>query len=89
VDEELEAYRRAERAERLAQNRVSQMYAQANAAIADTAANLDAASANLGRVAREALEKVQALQAAVTGSKRVITDAAAALGTIRPQAEEE
>ena len=89
VDEELEAYRRAERAERLAQNRVSQMYAQANAAIADTAANLDAASANLGRVAREALEKVQALQAAVTGSKQVITDAALALGAIRPETEEE
>ena len=89
ADEELEAYRRAERAERLAQNRVSQMYAQANAAIADTTANLDVAAANLGQVAQEALEKVQALQAAVTGSKQVITDAAAALGTIRPEAEEE
>ena len=88
-DEELEAYRRAERTERLAQNRVSQMYAQANAAIADTTANLDVAAANLGQVAQEALEKVQALQAAVTGSKQVITDAAAALGTIRPEAEEE
>ena len=89
VDEELEAYRRAERAERLAKNRVSQMYAQANAAIADTSANLDAAAANLGQVAQETLEKIQALQAAVTGSKQIITDAAAALGTIRPGTEEE
>ena len=89
VDEELEAYRRAERAERLAKTRVSQMYAQANAAIADTAANLDTAAANLGQVAQEALEKIQALQAAVTGSKQVISDAALSLSAIRPGEEEE
>ena len=88
ADEELEAYRRAERTERLAQNRVSQMYAQANAAIADTSANLDVAAANLGQIAQEALDRVQALQAAVIGSKQVITDAALALGTIRPGTEE-
>ena len=35
------------------------------------------------------MEKIQALQTAVTGSKQVITDAAAALGAIRPGAEEE
>ena len=69
VDEELEAYRRAERAERMAKTRVSQMYAQANAAIADTAANLDVAAADLG--------------------KQVITNAAVALGAIRPGTEEE
>ena len=89
VDEELEAYRRAERTERMAKNRVSQMYAQANAAIADTAANLDAAASNLGAVAQEALDRIHALQAAVTGSKQIITDAAVALGTIRPGTEEE
>ena len=89
VDEELEAYRRAERAERMAKTRVSQMYAQANAAIADTSANLDVAAADLGKVAQETMEKIQALQTAVTGSKQVITDAAAALGAIRPGAEEE
>ena len=87
--EELEAYRRAERAERMAKTRVSQMYAQANAAIADTSANLDVAAENLGKVAQETMEKIQALQAAVTGSKQVISDAAAALGTIRPGTEEE
>ena len=89
TDEELEAYRRAERAERLAKNRVNQMYTQANAAIADTAANLDVAAENLGAVAQAALEQVRALQAAVTGSKQVIADAAVALGAIRPGTEEE
>ena len=89
AEEELAAYRRAERAERLAKTRVSQMDNQANAAIADTAANLDAAAENLGFVAQEAMEKVQALQFAVSGSKQVIADAALALGAIRPGEEEE
>ena len=89
ADEELEAYRRAERTERLAKSRVSQMYAQANAAIADTSANLDVAAENLGAVAQATLEQVQALQAAVTGSKQIIADAAVALGAIRPGTEEE
>ena len=89
ADEELEAYRRAERTERLAKTRVIQMYAQANAANADTAANLDAAAANLGAVAQEALDRVHALQAAVTGSKQVNSDAAVALCAIRPSTEEE
>ena len=89
VDEELEAYRRAERTERMAKARVSQMYAQANAAIADTAANLDTAASNLGAVAQEALDRIQALQTAITGSKQVITDASVALGAIRPGTEEE
>ena len=89
ADEELEAYRRAERTERLAKNRVSQMYTQANAAIADTAANLDAAAANLDAVAQETLAQVRALQTAVVGSKQVISDAATALCAIRPSCEEE
>lgn len=87
-EEELAAYRRAERAERLAKTRVSQMCDQANAALADTAANLDAAAENLGFVAQEAMEKIQALQFAVSGSKQVLADAAQALGSIRPGEEE-
>ena len=89
VDEELEAYRRAERTERMAKTRVSQMYAQANGAIADTAANLDTAAANLGQVAQEAMDRIHALQTAITSSKQVITDAAVSLGAIRPGADEE
>lgn len=89
TEDELAAYRRAERAERLAQNRVSQMYNRANAAIADTAANLNTAAENLGQVAQNAMEQIRALQEAVSGSKQVISEAALALGAIRPESEEE
>ena len=89
AEEELAAYRRAERVERLAQNRVSQMYNRANAALADTAANLDAVAADLSRVAENAMEQIHALQNAVAGSKQVISDAAVVLGSIRPESDEE
>lgn len=89
TEEELAAYRRAERAERIAKNRVSQMYIRANAALADTAANLDAAAGDLGKAAAVAMEQIHVLQAAVSDSKRVLSDAAVVLGSIRPENDEE
>ena len=41
AENELEAYRRAERAERLANERVSQLYAQANGAVANVTVRAD------------------------------------------------
>ena len=89
TDEELAAYRRAERAERIAKARVSQMYIRANATLADTAANLDETSAALGKVASVAMEQIRVLQNAVSDSKQVLSDAAVALGSIRPEGDEE
>ena len=89
TDEELAAYRRAERAERVAKNRVSQMYIRANAALADTAANLDEAAADLGRAAAAAMDQIRVLQGAVSDSKQVLSDAAVVLGSIRPESDEE
>ena len=89
TEEELAAYRRAERAERVAKTRVSQMYIRANAALADTAANLDEAAAGLGRAAAAAMDQIRVLQGAVSDSKQVLSDAAVVLGSIRPESDEE
>ena len=89
TDDELAAYRRAERAERVAKGRVSQMYIRANAALADTAANLDGAAADLGKVAAVAMDQLRVLQTAVYDSKQVLADAAVTLGSIRPESDEE
>ena len=89
TDEELAAYRRAERAERVAKARVSQMYIRANAALADTAANLDEAAAELGKAASVAMDQIRVLQGAVSNSKQVLSDAAVVLGSIRPENDEE
>ena len=89
TDEELEAYRRAERTERLAQARASRMYDLANGTLADTAVQLDTAAAALGQLAEAAMERVQELQNAVTDSKQVLADAAASLSAIPVQKIEE
>ena len=89
ADEELAAYRRAERAERAAKTRVSQMYIRANAALADTAANLDEAASGLGKAAAAAMDQIRVLQNAVSDSKQVLSDAAVVLGSIRPESDEE
>ena len=49
-DVELETYRRAERAERLARDRAAQIYAQANAALADVTVKVEAISDNMGNL---------------------------------------
>ena len=58
TDEELEAYRRAERTERLAKARANRMYELANGTLADTAVQLDNAAATLGQLAEAAMERV-------------------------------
>lgn len=85
TEDELAAYRRAERTERMAQNRAVQMYDQANGTLADTAANLDAAAKQLDQVAAQTMEQIRALTEAVTDSKQVLSDAAATIGAIRPE----
>lgn len=84
TEEELEAYRRAERTERLAQNRASQIYDQANGALADASSELDSAMQALRQVTEDTVSQIQILQEAVAGSKSAFAAAEAALHCIRP-----
>ena len=83
--EELEAYRRAERAERLAQERAEQIYTQANAILADTTAKAEAASARIAELAQLANAQMQAYQEAIAGSQALFQEAVDALSTIKPE----
>ena len=87
TDEELAAYRRAERTERLAQNRAAQLYDLANGVLADSAAELDIAVDDLQKVTEDTLAQIQTLQLAVAASKNVFSSAKAALTGIRPTEE--
>lgn len=89
TDEELEAYRRAERAERVANERVSQLYAQANGALADATVKVDTAAAQVGEIVDKVVAQLGTLHAAVAGSKNALKDAAAALYAVRPVSDEE
>ena len=84
VEQELEAYRRAERTERIARERAEQVYRQANGALADATAKVDEASTQITQMTDKVSAQLQQLQLAVENSKLALSDAAATLYTIRP-----
>ena len=86
--QELEAYRRAERAERVAKERADQIYQRTNGILADATAHVDGSDTDIGTIADQVLTQIRQLQEAVSGSKQALKDAADILGALRPEAEE-
>lgn len=80
TDDELEVYRRAERAERLARERAALIYAQANAALADVTVKVEAISDNVNSLCAQFDAKLQE-------GKNQLQDAVATLYAIRPEEE--
>ena len=80
TDEELEAYRRAEKAERRARDRAAQIYDQANAVLADATAKVEAVSGNMNAVAEQ-------LSAQLDTSRKQLQEAVSAMYAIRPEEE--
>ena len=89
AEAELEAYRRAERTERMARERAQQIYEQANAVLADATAKAEAASSHIGAVADQVLAQLKEYQDTISGTKDTFQEAVATLYAIRPQIEEE
>lgn len=81
-NQELETYRRAERAERMAQERAQQIYQQANATLADATAKAESAAAVIGSVADQVNDQLRQYQQTVLDTKATFQDAVAALYTI-------
>ncbi len=89
TDSELEAYRRAERAERIAKERVSQLYDQANGLLADATVKTDDAVAQISSLTDEVCAQLSALQNALVAGANTIRDTAAAMYAIKPISNEE
>lgn len=87
MEKELEAYRRAERLERIARERADQVYRKTNGVLADATVKVDQVASDIGSIADQVVQQLQQLQLAVTGSKLILQEAAAALGAIRPTEE--
>lgn len=85
AEQELEAYRRAERTERIAQERAQQICTQANAILADTTAKAEAATARIAELASQANAQLQAYQDAVSGTQAVFQETVDALYAIKPE----
>jgi len=87
TEQELEAYRRAERAERIAQERAQQIRTQANAVLADATVKAEAATQQIAELATQANEQLLAYQAAVTNTQALFQDVVASLAAIKPEEE--
>ena len=87
TDDELEAYRRAERIERMAQERAAQMSDRANAVLADATVKIDEAAALIAQMSEKVMGQLTELQNAVSGSNQSLRDVSAALYSIRPDTE--
>ena len=81
---ELEAYRRAERVERMAGERVSRMYDQINGILADAALQADESAAQIGQAADKVAAQMAELQAAINQSRNAMKETATAMYAVRP-----
>lgn len=89
AEAELEAYRRAERMERIAKERADAVYHQVNATLAEASTQLSGAAGSYGQLVDSVVSQISQLQAAVESGKIALENAAAAMGAIRPEGSEE
>ncbi len=87
AEQELEAYRRAERTERVARERAQLIYDQANAVLADATVKAETASAHIGAIADQVSAQLKEYQDSVLETKTTFQEAVATLYAIRPEEE--
>ncbi len=87
TEQELEAYRRAERAEREAKDRAQQIYTQAHAVLAETTLKAEAASEQFSAISQQITEQMQQYQQSVEDTRRTFQEAVSTLYAIRPEEE--
>ena len=85
VSDELEAYRRAERTERMAKERAELVYHQVNGVLAEAAGKVDGIATEIGTMADQVMSQLTQLQAAVSGSKQTLQDAVSTMYAIKPK----
>ena len=82
--QELEAYRRAERTERMAKERAELVYHQINGVLADATVKVDSVSTQISGMADQVMSQLTQLQVAIGNSKQALKDAASTMYAIRP-----
>ena len=84
TEEELEAYRRAERTERLAKERAELVYHQINGVLAEATVKVESVATEIGGMADQVMSQLTQLQVAVANSKKALNEAASTMYAIRP-----
>lgn len=83
--EELNAYRRAEKAERRARERVNQMYDKANGALSDASVRVEKTAEQIAEMVIKVEADLELLRQAMEDSENTLADTAVVLGAIRPE----
>lgn len=84
ASEELEAYRRAERTERIAKERAELVYHQVNGVLAEASLKVEGVASEIGGMADQVMSQLTQLQVAVANSKKALNEAASTMYAIRP-----
>ena len=84
ASEELEAYRRAERTERVARERAELVYHQANGVLDEATSKVSGAADQIGSMADQVLGQLHQLQEAVFCSKEALREAVATMQSLKP-----
>lgn len=82
-EEELQAYRRAESAERRAMERVDQMFHQANGILAELSTRLQENTQQVNEIAEQVRADLEALEQATARSKELLDDSNAMMASIQ------
>ena len=86
-EEELAAYRRAERAERAALERAQQIYTKAHATLADVTLKAEAASEQFAAISQQIGQQMAQYQLSVDHTRMTFQEAVSMLYAIRPDEE--
>lgn len=89
TQQELEAYRRAEQAERQAKERAKHIYDRANAVLAEASLKTEDIYRQIGDISDRISGQLQEYQTSVQATKDAFAQAAAALYAIRPEETDE
>ena len=85
---ELDTYRRAERVEREARSRATEVYEQVAAAITEATSRVEETAEQIASLSDASMKHLKQLQLAISGSKQILRDTVASIGSIRPEDEE-
>ena len=84
TDDELEAYRRAERTERIAKERAELVYHQVNGVLAEASTKMEGVATEIGGMADSVMSQLTQLQVAIASSKKALNEAVSTMYAIRP-----
>ena len=85
--QELEAYRRAERAERVARERANLVYAQTGAVLNQASNRVEGAIRQVTGISQQVSSQLDTLQAASSASRLALQDAADTINRLKPKQE--